>query len=37
MEIYQFLKETYTKLEFELIELPFVSISERVKFIQSYI
>ncbi|MGQ1910262.1 AAA family ATPase [Marinifilum sp. RC60d5] len=37
LEIYQFLKETYLELGFEIIELPKVTIPERVKFIEAYI
>lgn len=37
MEIYQFLKETYNELGFQTIELPKVSIKERVKFIENYL
>ncbi|NOU59800.1 AAA family ATPase [Marinifilum caeruleilacunae] len=35
MEIYRFLKNTYSDLGFEVIELPKVSIPERVAFIES--
>lgn len=37
MEIYQFLKGTYDELGFKIIELPKVSIKERVKFIENYL
>ena len=37
MEIYQFLKRTYNELGFKTIELPKVSISERVNFIENYL
>ena len=36
-EIYKFLKETYAELGFKIIELPKISISNRVKFIESYL
>ena len=35
-EIYQFLKETYIDLGFQVMELPKVSVNERVEFIRHY-
>lgn len=36
-EIYQFIKETYSNLGFKLVELPKVSVPERIQFIESYL
>ncbi len=37
VDIYQYLKRTYANLGFQLIELPKVSVAERVKFVQAAI
>ncbi|WP_421920501.1 AAA family ATPase [Marinifilum sp.] len=37
MEIYQYLKNTYKELGFQIIELPKASIKKRVEFIEAYL
>ena len=36
-EIYKFLKETYSELGFNIVELPKVAIINRANFIESYL